>query len=51
MMLSANAQLRIAMVFGAILCLTPLGLLLLGGVTWLERRVLPWQSVSRDNSY
>ena len=51
LMLSANAQLRIAMVFGAIFCLTPLGLLLLGGVTLLERRVLPWQSVSRDNGY
>jgi putative hydroxymethylpyrimidine transport system permease protein len=49
LMLSANAQLRIATVFGAILCLTPIGLLLLGLVTWLERRLLPWQHVSRDD--
>lgn len=48
LMLSANAQLRIAMVFGAILCLTPIGLLLLGLVTWLERLLLPWQHVSRE---
>ena len=48
LMLSANAQLRISMVFGAILCLTPIGLLLLGGVTWLERVCLPWQRLSRD---
>ena len=48
LMLSANAQLRIAMVFAAILCLTPIGLLLLGLVTWLEARLLPWQHLSRD---
>lgn len=48
LMLSANAQLRIAMVFGAIVCLTPIGLLLLGAVTWLERVCLPWQHLSRD---
>lgn len=48
LMLSANAQLRIAMVFGAILCLTPIGLLLLGLVTWLERVCLPWQRLTRD---
>lgn len=50
LMLSANAQLRIAMVFGAIFCLSPIGLSLLGLVTWLERRVLPWQHASRDES-
>ena len=50
LMLSANAQLRIAMVFGAIFCLSPIGLALLGLVTWLERRLLPWQQASRDNS-
>ncbi len=49
LMLSANAQLRIATVFGAILCLTPIGLGLLGLVTWLERRLLPWQYLSRDD--
>jgi ABC-type nitrate/sulfonate/bicarbonate transport system permease component len=49
LMLSANAQLRIAMVFGAILCLTPIGLGLLGLVTWLERRLLPWQHLSRED--
>lgn len=43
LMLSANAQLRVAEVFGAILCLTPIGLILLGAVVLLERRVLAWQ--------
>ena len=43
LMLSANAQLRVAEVFGAILCLTPIGLVLLGAVVLLERRVLAWQ--------
>jgi ABC-type nitrate/sulfonate/bicarbonate transport system permease component len=43
LMLSANAQLRVAEVFGAILCLTPIGLALLGGVVLVERRVLAWQ--------
>jgi putative hydroxymethylpyrimidine transport system permease protein len=49
LMLSANAQLRIATVFGAILCLTPIGLGLLGLVSWLERRMLPWQGLSRED--
>jgi ABC-type nitrate/sulfonate/bicarbonate transport system permease component len=48
LMLSANAQLRVADVFAAILCLTPIGLLLLGLVSLLERLLLPWQHVSRD---
>jgi len=43
LMLSANAQLRVAEVFGAILCLTPIGLLLLGAVILVERRVLHWR--------
>lgn len=43
LMLSANAQLRVAEVFGAILCLTPIGLALLGVVILIERRVLHWQ--------
>jgi ABC-type nitrate/sulfonate/bicarbonate transport system permease component len=42
-MLSANAQLRIAEVFGAILCLIPIGLSLLGLVVLAERWLLPWQ--------
>jgi ABC-type nitrate/sulfonate/bicarbonate transport system permease component len=48
LMLSANAQLRIAEVFVAIMCLTPIGLLLLGGVHVLERWLLPWQTKSTD---
>ena len=48
LMLSANAQLRVAEVFGAIVCLTPIGLLLLGAVTLAERLLLPWQRVLRD---
>jgi putative hydroxymethylpyrimidine transport system permease protein len=49
LMLSANAQLRVAEVFAAILCLTPIGLLMLGGVVALERWLLPWQRKSRDD--
>lgn len=48
LMLSANAQLRVAEVFGAILCLTPIGLLLLAAVTGLERLLLPWQQLTRE---
>lgn len=48
LMLSANAQLRIAEVFGAIVALTPVGLLLLGLIGLAERWLLPWQNVSRD---
>lgn len=48
LMLSANAQLRVAEVFAAILCLTPIGLVLLGIVVWLERKLTPWQRTSRD---
>lgn len=48
LMLSANAQLRVAEVFGAIACLTPIGLILLGAVNLAERRLLPWQFKSRD---
>jgi putative hydroxymethylpyrimidine transport system permease protein len=50
LMLSANAQLRVAEVFGAIACLTPIGLILLGAVTWLERRLMPWQRITRDRA-
>jgi putative hydroxymethylpyrimidine transport system permease protein len=48
LMLSANAQLRVAEVFAAILCLTPIGLVLLGVVVLLERKLMPWQRASRD---
>jgi ABC-type nitrate/sulfonate/bicarbonate transport system permease component len=48
LMLSANAQLRVAEVFAAILCLTPIGLLLLGAVMLAERWLIPWQRISRD---
>lgn len=46
LMLSANAQLRVAEVFGAILCLTPIGLTLLGAVVLAERVLLPWQRLA-----
>jgi len=48
LMLSANAQLRVAEVFAAILCLTPIGLALLGAVVLLERKLMPWQRIGRD---
>lgn len=50
LMLSANAQLRVAEVFGAIACLTPIGLGLLGLVVLLERWLMPWQHLSRDDT-
>jgi ABC-type nitrate/sulfonate/bicarbonate transport system permease component len=40
--------LRVAEVFAAILSLTPIGLVLLGIVVWLERKLTPWQRMSRD---
>jgi len=43
LMLSANAQLRVAEVFGAIVCLIPVGLSLLALVVITERWLLPWQ--------
>lgn len=50
LMLSANAQLRVAEVFAAILCLTPIGLALLGLVVLAERWLVPWQRVSNDEA-
>lgn len=49
LMLSANAQLRVAEVFGAIICLTPIGLGMLGLVVAAERWLVPWQHLSRDD--
>ena len=43
LMLSANAQLRVAEVFGAIFCLIPVGLTLLGAVVLAEHWLMPWQ--------
>jgi ABC-type nitrate/sulfonate/bicarbonate transport system permease component len=50
LMLSANAQLRVAEVFAAILCLTPIGLVLLGLVALVERWLLPWQRLAPEDS-
>lgn len=49
LMLAANAQLRVAEVFGAIICLTPIGLLLLGMVILMEWLALPWQRKLRES--
>lgn len=49
LMLSANAQLRVAEVFAAILCLAPIGLLLLGAVVLAERWFIPWQRITRND--
>jgi len=38
----------VAEVFAAIVCLTPIGLVLLGLVVLAERRFTPWQRVTRD---
>ena len=43
LMLYANAQLQVSLVFAAIFCLTLLGLSLFGLMTLLERYVMPWR--------
>ena len=43
LMLYANGQLQISLVFAAIFCLTILGLTLFGLMTLLERHVMPWR--------
>lgn len=43
LMLYANGQLQISLVFAAIFCLTLLGLSLFGVMTLLERHVMPWR--------
>lgn len=47
LMLQANARMRVDLVFAAILTLTLLGLLLLGGLRIIERRLLRWQRLGR----
>lgn len=47
-MLAANAQLRIAEVFAAILCLVPIGMGLVCFVHGLELRALPWKRLNRE---
>ncbi len=43
LMLYANGQLRISLVFAAIFCLTILGLTLFGLMTFAERYAMPWR--------
>ena len=43
LMLYANGQLQVSLVFAAIFCLTLLGLSLFGLMTLLERYVMPWR--------
>jgi ABC-type nitrate/sulfonate/bicarbonate transport system permease component len=43
LMLDANSQLQVSLVFAAIFCLTLLGLVLFGLMTWLEIWLTPWR--------
>ena len=46
LMLDANSQLQVSLVFAAILCLTLLGLALFGLMTLVERWLTPWRYLS-----
>lgn len=50
LMLYANGQLQISLVFAAIFCLTILGLSLFGLMTLLERYAMPWRQHQYERS-
>ena len=50
LMLYANGQLQISLVFAAIFCLTILGLSLFGLMTLLERYAMPWRQHQYEKS-
>ena len=50
LMLYANGQLQISLVFSAIFCLTILGLSLFGLMTLLERYAMPWRQHQYEQS-
>ena len=51
LMLYANGQLQISLVFAAIFCLTILGLSLFGVMTLLERYAMPWRQHQHEKSH
>ena len=46
LMLHSNSQMQIALVFAAIVCLTAMGLVLLAIMTFLEKIVMPWKTLT-----
>lgn len=50
LMLLANAQLQVSLVFAAILCLTALGLGLFTFMTLVEKLAMPWRRYQTDTS-
>ncbi len=46
LMIQANARLQVDLVFAAILWLSAMGLVLWGGVGWLEKKVMSWRKYS-----
>ncbi len=50
LMLYANSQLQVSLVFAAILCLTALGLGLFAFMTLLEKLAMPWRRYQIDSS-
>ena len=50
LMLDANSQLQVSLVFAAIFCLTLMGLGLFGLMTLLERLAMPWRHLENQTS-
>jgi putative hydroxymethylpyrimidine transport system permease protein len=48
LMLDANSQLQVSLVFAAIICLTLMGLVLFGLMTLIERWLTPWRYLDRS---
>ena len=49
LMLDANSQLQVSLVFAAIICLTVMGLSLFGLMTLIERWLTPWRYLNHSN--
>jgi ABC-type nitrate/sulfonate/bicarbonate transport system permease component len=49
LMLDANSQLQVSLVFAAIICLTVMGLGLFGLMTLIERWLTPWRHLHHQN--
>ncbi len=49
LMLDANSQLQVSLVFAAIICLTVMGLCLFGLMTLIERWLTPWRHLNNRN--
>jgi ABC-type nitrate/sulfonate/bicarbonate transport system permease component len=48
LMLDANSQLQVSLVFAAIFCLTVMGLVLFGLMTLVERWLMPWRHLDNQ---